>query len=148
MASTRKVIPIAPAAGSSDDGAQFVSMYQKQATIYPRAVKCWFAAWRWSTSLSALKLRFDIDMQHCPNCGNGELKIIAAILERPMIERILDPPGAGSAAAAQGSRTRGGARLRHLRRTGRHKRFKAIQAGIGRPHMRQSSVQEAKRQAV
>jgi hypothetical protein len=47
MASTRKVIPIAPVAGSSDDGAQFVSMYQKQATIYPRAVKGWFAAWRW-----------------------------------------------------------------------------------------------------
>jgi hypothetical protein len=23
---------------------------------------------------------FDIDMQHCPNCGGGELKIIAAIL--------------------------------------------------------------------
>jgi hypothetical protein len=29
------------------------------------------------------------DMQHCPNCGAGELKIIAAILERPVIERIL-----------------------------------------------------------
>jgi hypothetical protein len=29
---------------------------------------------------------FDIDMQHCPNCGAGELKIIAAILERPVIE--------------------------------------------------------------
>jgi hypothetical protein len=39
--------------------------------------------------LSALKLRFDIDMQHCPNCGAGALKIIAAILERPVIEKIL-----------------------------------------------------------
>ncbi len=47
MASSRKVIPIAPAAGTSDDGEQFVSMYQKQATIYPRAVKGWFATWRW-----------------------------------------------------------------------------------------------------
>jgi hypothetical protein len=28
-------------------------------------------------------------MQHCPNCGGGELKIIAAILERPVIEKIL-----------------------------------------------------------
>ncbi len=28
-------------------------------------------------------------MQHCPNCGNGEQKIIAAILERPVIEKIL-----------------------------------------------------------
>ena len=42
-----------------------------------------------STSWSALKLRFDIDMQHGPNCGAGELKIIAAILERPVIEKNL-----------------------------------------------------------
>lgn len=28
-------------------------------------------------------------MEHCPNCGGGELKIIAAILERPVIEKIL-----------------------------------------------------------
>ena len=27
-------------------------------------------------------------MEHCPNCG-GDLKIIAAILEQPVIERIL-----------------------------------------------------------
>ena len=47
MASTRKVIPIAPVSRASDDGAQFVSMYQKQATIYQRAVKGWFATWRW-----------------------------------------------------------------------------------------------------
>ncbi len=31
---------------------------------------------------------FEIDMEHCPNCG-GELKIIAAILEAPVIEKIL-----------------------------------------------------------
>ena len=31
---------------------------------------------------------FDLDLQHCPNCG-GELKIIAAILEAPVIEKIL-----------------------------------------------------------
>ena len=36
-----------------------------------------------------LKRVFDIDMQHCPNCGAGELKIIAAILERPVIHKIL-----------------------------------------------------------
>jgi hypothetical protein len=36
-----------------------------------------------------LKRVFDIDMLHCPNCGGGELKIIAAILERPVIEKIL-----------------------------------------------------------
>jgi cytochrome c oxidase accessory protein FixG len=44
---TRKVIPIAPVLGAGDAGAQLVSMYQKQATIYPRAVTGWFAAWRW-----------------------------------------------------------------------------------------------------
>jgi hypothetical protein len=32
---------------------------------------------------------FEIEMQHCPNCGAGELRIIAAILERPLIEKIL-----------------------------------------------------------
>jgi hypothetical protein len=36
-----------------------------------------------------LKRVFDIDMERCPNCGAGELKIIAAILERPVIEKIL-----------------------------------------------------------
>ena len=35
-----------------------------------------------------LKRVFEIDMAHCPNCG-GELKIIAAILEQPVIEKIL-----------------------------------------------------------
>jgi hypothetical protein len=35
-------------------------------------------------------------MQHCPNCGDGELKIIAAILARQVLEKIfthlgLDP---------------------------------------------------------
>jgi len=35
-----------------------------------------------------LKCVFDLDMEHCPNCG-GDLKIIAAILEQPVIEKIL-----------------------------------------------------------
>ena len=35
-----------------------------------------------------LKRVFALDLEHCPNCG-GELKIIAAILEAPVIERIL-----------------------------------------------------------
>ncbi len=50
----------------------------------------------------------DIDMQHCPNCGGGELKIIAAILERPVIEKILthlgldpQPPPRGRAREAE-----------------------------------------------
>lgn len=56
-----------------------------------------------------LKRVFDIDMQHCPNCGAGELKIIAAILERPVIEKILThlgldpqpPPRGGARGAGQ-----------------------------------------------
>jgi hypothetical protein len=54
-----------------------------------------------------LRRVFDIDMQHCPHCGGGELKIIAAILERPVIERILthlgvdpQPPPRGRAREA------------------------------------------------
>ncbi len=47
----------------------------------------------WSTSsrrwARLLKRVSDIDMQYCPNCGARELKIIAAILERPVIEMIL-----------------------------------------------------------
>jgi len=35
---------------------------------------------------------FEIDMAHCPNCG-GRLKIIAAILEQPAIEKILSHLG-------------------------------------------------------
>ena len=35
-----------------------------------------------------LKRVFEIDLEHCPNCG-GEMKIIAAILEQPVIEKIL-----------------------------------------------------------
>ena len=35
-----------------------------------------------------LKRVFEIDLEHCPNCG-GELKIIAAILDAPVIEKIL-----------------------------------------------------------
>ena len=40
-----------------------------------------------------LKRFFDIDMHTCPNCGAGELKIIAAILERPVIQKILEHLG-------------------------------------------------------
>jgi hypothetical protein len=34
-------------------------------------------------------------LQHDPNSGAGELKIIAAILERPVIEKILTRLGPG-----------------------------------------------------
>jgi hypothetical protein len=55
-----------------------------------------------------LKRLYDIDMQHCPNCGADALKIIAAILERQVIRKILDhlgwnpqppPKGPGTRAA-------------------------------------------------
>ena len=39
-----------------------------------------------------LKRVFEIDMDHCPNCGD-EVKIIGAILEAPVIEKILMHPG-------------------------------------------------------
>ena len=42
-----------------------------------------------------LKRVFDIDMQHCPNCGGGRVEIIAAILERPVIEKIIEQVGLG-----------------------------------------------------
>jgi hypothetical protein len=35
-----------------------------------------------------LKRVLEIDMEHCPNCG-GVLKIIAAILKQPVMEKIL-----------------------------------------------------------
>ena len=47
MSKLAKVIPIVSASAELEDSAQFVSMYQKQPTIYPRAVKGWFASWRW-----------------------------------------------------------------------------------------------------
>ena len=43
---------------------------------------------RWGSGISwalLLKRVFEIDMQHCPNCG-GELKVIAAILDTLVIE--------------------------------------------------------------
>ena len=40
---------------------------------------------RWARLLNRV---FDIDMQHCPNCGDGELKLIAAKLERPLTEKV------------------------------------------------------------
>ena len=39
-----------------------------------------------------LKRVFDLDLEHCPNC-DGELKIIATILEQPVIEKALTHVG-------------------------------------------------------
>jgi hypothetical protein len=38
---------------------------------------------------SLLKCAFDTDLERRPNCGAGELKIVAAMLERRVIEKIL-----------------------------------------------------------
>jgi hypothetical protein len=43
---------------------------------------------------------FDLDLKRCPNCG-GELKIIAAILETPVIERIFTHLGLQARAPAR-----------------------------------------------
>ena len=49
-----RVIPIVAAAddraaaASDDAAAELVSLYARQATIHPRAVHGWFAAWRWA----------------------------------------------------------------------------------------------------
>jgi hypothetical protein len=64
----------------------------------------------WSKSVDEpvrlLKRVFELDLEHCQNCG-GELNIIAAILERPVIEKILarlgldpQPPPRGRAREA------------------------------------------------
>jgi len=49
-----------------------------------------------------LKRVFEIDMEHCPN-GGGELKIIAAILEQPVIEKILTHLGLQARAPSRAS---------------------------------------------
>ena len=56
-----------------------------------------------------LKRVFDLDLEHCPNCG-GELKIIAAILEAPVIERILTHLGLQARAPLRGSAASGALR--------------------------------------
>ena len=47
-----------------------------------------------------LKRVFEIDTAHCPDCG-GHLKIIAAMLEQPVIETILTHLGLQASAPRQ-----------------------------------------------
>ena len=58
-------------------------------------------------------------MQRCPNCGGGELKIIAAILEQAGHREDPHPPGAEFAAATHRPGARGGPRLRRMCRADR-----------------------------
>lgn len=55
-----------------------------------------------------LKRVLHIDMQHCPNCGAGELKSIEAIPERPGIEKILAHLGLDPQPPLRGRRVRSG----------------------------------------
>jgi hypothetical protein len=71
-------------------------------------------SWAW-----LLNRVFDIDMQHCPNWGGGVLKIIAAILERPVIERILTHLGLDQQPSPRGAGARGVTRRRRLSRVRR-----------------------------
>jgi hypothetical protein len=49
-------------------------------------------SWELSELARLLKRVFDIDVEHCPNCG-GALKIIAAIEDPPVIIKILSHLG-------------------------------------------------------
>ena len=62
-----------------------------------------------------LKRVFDLDMEHCPNCGGGELKIIAAILQQPVIEKILTHLGLQADCGRRSAPARGPAPQEGLR---------------------------------
>ena len=70
------VVPQGP-----DEGAEAAQSAECEANCARR----WPARLSWA---QLLKRVFELDLEHCPNCG-GELKIVAAILEAPVIERIL-----------------------------------------------------------
>ena len=62
--------------------------------------------WGWARLLKRL---FAIDVERCPRCHQGALRIIAAITSRPIIRRILchlklapDPPPFAPARVEQG----------------------------------------------
>ena len=52
-----------------------------------------------------LKRVFQIDLEHCPNCG-GEIKIIAVIVEAPGTRADPQAPGAAGSGTAQGAGAR------------------------------------------
>jgi len=99
-----------------------------------------------------LKRVVDFGMQHCPNYSAGELKVIAAILERPVIEKMLSHLGLGWQPLPGGRARVAWQDSSHLSRAGRHKhlapgraanqrckrQFQTLQRGIYRPPIRQS----------
>ena len=74
---------VVPAGPQQDAGASELGAAE------PTSPHGWPARISWAR---LLKRVFEIDLEHCPNCG-GELKIIAAILEAAVIERILNHLG-------------------------------------------------------
>jgi hypothetical protein len=65
-------------AGVAASGVQCQTV-TKTAQVRPARI-CW---------ARLLKREFDIDMQRCLNCGVAQFKIVAAILERPVMGKIL-----------------------------------------------------------
>jgi hypothetical protein len=63
-----------------DEPAQKVQAQEDKEAKHGRPIRLGWA--------KLLKRVFNLDLEHCPNCG-GELKGIAAILERRAIEKIL-----------------------------------------------------------
>ena len=80
-----------------------------------------------------LKRVFKLDTRHCPNSGGGELKAIAAILKRLVVEKILTHLGLDPQPPPRG-RARGAARLtppgqRRQSQTPRHRLCCQLQPG-------------------
>lgn len=63
---------------------------QEPASDHAAAAECEVESHQaWPNCLSwarLLRRAFDLELRHCWNCGSGELKSIAAIVDRPVIE--------------------------------------------------------------
>ena len=55
----------------------------KPALVKGRLGACQLSNWAW-----LLKRAFELELEHCPNCG-GELRLIGAIQGAPVTERVL-----------------------------------------------------------
>jgi len=78
-------------------------------------------------------------MEHCQNCG-GDLKIIAAILEQPIIEKILTHLGLQADCGRMTAPARG-----HAPQEGSRLQARARHAGPGRRRVRQPVGRNCKR---
>jgi len=75
-----------------------------------------FEGWQHS-QLSGSRYTFDVDVEHCPNCG-GPLKIIATIDDPPVIVKILSHLGLPTRGQGQLERWLGGLRAVHCAAVG------------------------------